>query len=190
MPELIYLVQTFGESTQVAVRSNDEALSVAHVPGTKPRGHGITLGRALPLYCTAVGKIILAGMDDAKLHKIAKVLSYEPKTINTLGSRRAFLDHIMRVKEQGYAMNNQESEIDIRAIAVPLYNRPGSVLAALSVSADPDEMTSEMIARLLPELRACAERISKAIYERPRRLQVAAQVGHRTASWMRSPNQP
>lgn len=167
MPQLHRLVATFGESAQVAVRVNDEIAAIAHVPGTIQKLRGILVGKTLPLHCTAVGKVLLAGLDDAKFLSLSKVLPLEARTMNTFASRNALRDHIMKVRTDGYAINNQESDIDVRAAAVPIKNRLGRVIAAISVSGHPDRVLNETLFQFITELKQSAAQISEAIYEKP-----------------------
>jgi DNA-binding IclR family transcriptional regulator len=168
-PELETLVAEFRECAQVAIIHNGDAMGVAHLPADRPHSAGIRIGQRMPLHCTAEGKVLAAGMDDDKLQSIAKILRMEQKTVNTIVSRQALLKEISQVRDQGFALNEEEWVAGLRAIAVPIFSRPGKVLAALSLSGPTARMTRSVIKSAQPRLMECAGRISNAIYEKTKR---------------------
>ena len=163
MPELQRLTQRFDVYAQVAVRSGDGALSVAHVSMPVGRGGGIPVGTVMPLHCTAVGKVLVANLEDGKLKDLLRVMSYDAITPHTLVSKTAYADHIAQVRAAGYAFNDMEFRIDISAMAAPIHSLDGDVLAALSVSGTPGQM-ARIKADLVAPLKEAADRISTGIY--------------------------
>jgi DNA-binding IclR family transcriptional regulator len=168
-PELETLVGEFRECAQVAIIHNGDAMGVAHLSADRPHAAGIRIGQRLPLHCTAEGKVLAAGMDDDKLQSLAKILRLEQKTVNTIVTRPAFLKEISEVRAQGFALNEEEWMAGLRAVAVPIYSRPGKVLAAISLSGPAVRMTQPVIKSAQARLVECAGRISHAIYEKTKR---------------------
>jgi DNA-binding IclR family transcriptional regulator len=166
MPELELIVEEFRECAQVATLHNGEAMSVAHLPADRPHSSGIRIGQRLPLHCTAVGKVLAAGMDDEKLQSISKILRMEQKTVSTIVTRPALLKEIVLVRTRGFALNDEEWVAGLRAIAVPIFSRPGKVLAAISLSGPVSRMTPAVLKNAQSRLAQCAGRISTAIYEK------------------------
>jgi len=92
------------------------------------------VGRRIPLYCTAIGKVLLAysGTEERKVAlEGVRLVAFTPKTITT----RAALDaELKRVAAQGYALDAEEHEEGITCLGAPVFDREGTVVAALSVS--------------------------------------------------------
>jgi DNA-binding IclR family transcriptional regulator len=167
--ELDALVDEFHECAQVAIIHNGDAMGVAHLSADRPHAAGIRIGQRLPLHCTAEGKVLAAGMDNDKLQSIAKILRLEQKTVNTIVTRPAFLKEISQVRLQGFALSEEEWVGGLRSVAVPIYSRPGKVLAAISLSGPAVRMTQSVVKSAQGRLVECADRISHSMYEKTKR---------------------
>jgi IclR family pca regulon transcriptional regulator len=176
-PHLSQLSARYGESTQVAVRRYSEAFCVAHVSGKHASSPGIRVGRTVPLHSSAEGKVLVASMDDEKLHSMVKVLQLEPLTPRTLVSRPALARQLLRVRAQGYAMSDEEHFLGVKAIAVPIRNLEGGVIAAMSLSGPASRLTP-LTERIRCDLQESAQRVSSALYERGKPL-LASRNGSR-----------
>jgi IclR family pca regulon transcriptional regulator len=122
------------------------------------------VGSRLPAYCTALGRVLLAYMPDeqaaAELGKVELVAH----TKHTITSRRKLEETLLAVRTEGYALNDQELEIGLRSIAVPVRNVVGVVVAAMNVSSQASRISRrEMLERCLPVLRAAAERLGSQL---------------------------
>lgn len=85
-------------------------------------------------YCTALGKVLLAGQPDDVLAALLDELALEWRTPNTITNRQALLATLEQVRVQGYAIDDEESTLGLIAVAAPIYNERGRVIAAMSVS--------------------------------------------------------
>lgn len=92
------------------------------------------VGRRNPLYSTAIGKILLAWKDEEFVKKCLSKVTFVRHTDNTLENAEQFLDELKTVQQKFYAEDNEEQEAGIRCIAVPVYDRLGTVIAGLSIS--------------------------------------------------------
>jgi len=92
------------------------------------------IGRRNPLYSTAIGKVLLAERDQAFVRETLSQVEFIKHTDKTLENIEQFLSELTQVKEQYYAQDNQEQEPGLRCIAVPVYDRFGSVIAGISIS--------------------------------------------------------
>jgi DNA-binding IclR family transcriptional regulator len=122
------------------------------------------LGERQPTHATAQGKVLLAylpGEEQAALLKTMRLTAYSPRTI----TRRAALEvELRRTAQRGYAVNNNEMDAGLRAVAVPVCEPPGKVAAALSLDVPVGRLSLAQIqAELLDPLRAAAEEISSAL---------------------------
>lgn len=92
------------------------------------------IGKKVPLYCTASGKVILSQFDDNKIRDIMKDIEFIPYTPKTLTDIEGFIKEIHEVRKTGYALDNMEHEDGIRCISVPIFNRNKEIITAMSLS--------------------------------------------------------
>tara|TARA_R110001583_G_scaffold143414_1_gene295558 strand:+ start:7864 stop:8646 length:783 start_codon:yes stop_codon:yes gene_type:complete len=92
------------------------------------------IGRRNPLYSTAIGKVLLAERDQAFIRETLSQVEFIKHTDKTLENIEQLLSELTQVKEHHYAQDNQEQEPGLRCIAVPVYDRFGSVIAGISIS--------------------------------------------------------
>ncbi len=92
------------------------------------------VGRRRPLYSTGLGKIALAWLDESEVREIMADVEFVPFTEHTITTMDAFLAELAKVRELGYAEDNEEMEHGLRCFAVPVYDRLGHVIAGLSLS--------------------------------------------------------
>ncbi|WP_272660591.1 DNA-binding transcriptional regulator KdgR [Providencia sp. PROV150] len=92
------------------------------------------VGRRNPLYCTAIGKILLAWQDEVSIRLALKDETFSQKTATTILTIEDLLAELATVRECHYAQDREEQELGLRCIAVPVYDRLGHVVAGLSIS--------------------------------------------------------
>lgn len=158
------LAEDYNESIQATVLEGTEIVSIAHIPSRHSLSIGIRVGKRWPAYCTAVGKVLMADMTDSVLREYASTLKYERRTPGTITSATALIRHIKKVRQQGYALNDQESELGLRAIAVPVRNRHGQTIAAISISGPITRLSMETLLAARGDLDSCAQRITRNLY--------------------------
>ncbi|HSX65843.1 MAG TPA: IclR family transcriptional regulator C-terminal domain-containing protein, partial [Pseudoxanthomonas sp.] len=94
----------------------------------------LSVGSRLPAYCTSMGRILLAALDDDSLHDYLEHAELQAKTSRTLYTPDALWAALQQVREQGWCIVDQELEQGLRSIAVPVRDSSGHVLAAMNVS--------------------------------------------------------
>lgn len=154
-----------GETTQLAVLDNFEALYIAKVDGIHMLKLDSTVGQRLDTHATGVGKVLLselpAGVLDAWLkHRILK--RYTETTIVDHDALRAELE---RIRGRGYAVDDAERTLGASCIAIPIRNRNGDTVAAMSVSVPTVRFTDEMRLMVIAELRRAAGEMSVMVAE-------------------------
>ena len=119
------------------------------------------VGSRLPAYCTSLGKVMLAFLDEATQRATLARIDFERRGPNTLTSRAAFLLELQRVREEGFAINNEELAYGLRSIAAPILSRDAVAVAAINLAVHSSMVSMEdLVARLSPTLRAAAADIS------------------------------
>lgn len=160
-PHLEALVATVNESSSVSVLDGTDVVYVARVPTSRIMTVSISVGTRFPAYATSMGRVLLAGLDDAELAAYLRTVRPSRLTPRTLGSAAALRTELGRVRAQGWALVDQELEEGLRAVAAPIRDRAGRVIAAVNISAHASRTSLEQMRRsFVPPLLAAAARIS------------------------------
>jgi IclR family transcriptional regulator, pca regulon regulatory protein len=169
-PHLEALVKDVNESSSVSVLDGHDVVYVARVPTSRIMTVVISVGTRFPAYATSMGRVLLAGLTDAELDAYLEAVDLVPLTTRTVSSIAALRGEITRARSQGFALVNQELEDGLRAIAAPIRDRTGRIIAALNVSAHASRTSLEVMRRdLLPPLLKTAARIEADFFGRQRR---------------------
>ena len=161
-PHLAHLVERVHESSSVSVLEGQDVVYVARVQARRIMGVTISVGTRFPAHQTSMGRVLLAGLSSQQRHALLDTVSFVPRTPQTIVSRAALEAELDRVAKQGYALVDQELELGLRSIAVPIQNAERQVVAAVNVSVAASTLTpAEMRRRLLTPLRDTAVAISR-----------------------------
>lgn len=168
-PHLEALVAEVNESSSVSVLDSNDVVYVARVPTSRIMTVVISVGTRFPAYATSMGRVLLAGQPEAELELYLTNVLLESLTPRTISSVAALRGELAKVRAQGYALVNQELEDGLRAIAAPIRDRTGRVIAAVNVSAHASRTSLEVMRRdLLPPLLKTAARIEADFFGRGR----------------------
>ncbi|GAA2794460.1 IclR family transcriptional regulator [Saccharopolyspora taberi] len=160
-PHLERLVAEVHESASVSVLDGTDIVYVARVPTSRIMTVSINIGTRFPAYATSMGRVMLAHLSpdelDARFEQV-RLERLGPHTITDTGSLR---EELARIREQGWAMVDQELEAGLRSIAAPIRDRAGRVVAAVNVSSHAGRTTdSHAQQEFLPRLLDTAASIS------------------------------
>src|ERR1700732_1243918 len=167
LPYLQELNQQTRETIHLTVRHGLSAVYVEKLDSPEPLRIHSRIGAAVPLYCTAVGKVMLAYMPDEERKKILPQLGLKRLTPNTVGSRRELEGELYRVRKNGYACDLEEHEMHIRCVAAPIWDHTGSVQSSLSITAPVVRMPVNRLRQLAPLIQAAGLQISRELGYRP-----------------------
>lgn len=163
-PVLEELSERLGEATSVAVLDDGAVVYVARAATRRIMAVSLGVGSRLPAYCTALGRVLLAGVPPEQSAQELSKLELVAHTRFTVTSRRRIEEILAEVRAQGFAVNDQELEIGLRSIAVPVRNVVGAQVAAMNVSTQASRVTRrELLEKGLPLLRAAAERLGSQL---------------------------
>lgn len=121
------------------------------------------VGGSNPMYCTGVGKTILAHLPESEVEEIWAQSNAYPITKNTIVTLEALKEHLVKARELGYAVDNEENEEGVFCIAAPIFNWEGRPFAAISVSAPKMRMTESAKERIVPLLLEVSQNISQQL---------------------------
>jgi len=150
------------ESCSMAILDGDEILYIAR-SSTRDRIMSIDLGLGsrLPAHCTSMGRVLLAGLPADELRAYlarVRLIAYTNRTVTSTAKLEQVIDGVRR---NGYAIVDQELEIGLRSLAIPVRDHVGRSAAAINVGVQASRVpTSDLEARVLPELRAAAHELA------------------------------
>jgi IclR family pca regulon transcriptional regulator len=159
-PALEQLSQATGESSSASVLDGAEITYIARASRRRIMSITLSPGSRLPAYCASMGRVLLASRPEAEAKSILEASPRQALTPFTKVTTEALLAELRRVRAQGYAVIDQELEMGLRSIAVPIRDRGGRVLAAINIGAQAARVSlDDMIADYLPALRRASERL-------------------------------
>jgi IclR family KDG regulon transcriptional repressor len=118
------------------------------------------LGEHAPLYCTSLGKVLLAWLPDDELQGIMKSIVFESHAPNTITDPTQFLHELEIVRQQGFAEDREESTVGIRCIGAPIRNHESDVIAAISVTTLAPLMDETRRQKFIPIVKQHADNLS------------------------------
>jgi IclR family transcriptional regulator, pca regulon regulatory protein len=151
------------ESCSVATLDLPDVVYVARVPTRRIMTISLGVGTRLPAHCTGMGRVLLAALPDAELDDFLADVELEAFTERTIADAAGLRQAIERVREEGWALVDQELEMGLRSIAAPL-RAEGRTIAALNVAVAAARVPlDDLLGTMLPELLRTAQLISTAL---------------------------
>ena len=152
-PTMRALAARLQEACSAAVLSGEDIVYVARVPGRRIVSVALHVGARLPAWCTSMGRVLLADLSPEALAAFLSRTHIEPLTARSITDRPALAAEIAHCGRQGFSLVDEELEIGLRSIAVPVKDRAGRVVAALNISTQAARFTpAEMEREILPPL--------------------------------------
>lgn len=183
-PHLVDLQRRTGHTVHLAQLTGDEVIYVDKVDS--PALDGVQLpsrvGRAVSIYASAVGKVILAHRSQAERDHLLSDVQYEQFTPTTLAGREVLEAELARIRDEGWARDRGEHDSYVMCVGVPVRDSRREVVAALSVTAIEVIATLEQLEQHVPLLQQTAADISREMGFVPDAAQVGAAAGGETGS--------
>ena len=133
-PYLKELVNQCNETVHLGVLEEGEVLYLAKEESSQTIRMCSYVGKRAPLHCTALGKVLLACLPEGGRKKMLSKKVFPRLTENTITDKRELEKELGKVREQGFALDREENEKDVRCVAAPIRNYQGEVIAAVSIS--------------------------------------------------------
>lgn len=165
LPFLRQLAELTGETANLAVLEDDHVVYLAQAPGRHRMRMFTQVGHRVLPHSTAVGKVLLAWHDEAQVRRIVDRLGLPARTEHTITSRAAFLAELTAVRERGWAGDDEEEELGVRCVGVPVGAGPHAV-AAMSVSA-PASRLDDTRPEVITALRRVADALAQSLAAGP-----------------------
>jgi IclR family transcriptional regulator, KDG regulon repressor len=161
LPYLRKLAETVGQPVHLAILRGKEAVYIEKVEVVSSIRMYSQIGRRVPVYCSAIGKVLLSGLEGSELDMMLKDVEFKSFTPNTLRCSEDLMKEITGAREKGWAMDDEEHEAGIRCIAAPVHDYTGRVIAAVSTSGDMKIIQQEKDEETSRYVRETAMSISK-----------------------------
>jgi len=159
-PHLRQLRAQVQETVHLAVRDGSEIVYIDKLESSDGLRLYSAIGKRGPIYCTGVGKAILASLDDEEQRRIIDRLDLAPFTNNTITTAEKLRFAIKEIRNRGCAYDLEEHQEGTRCVAAPVVNFHGEVIASISVTGPATRMTSERMRDLEGAVIDAARRIS------------------------------
>ncbi|MDR6759256.1 IclR family pca regulon transcriptional regulator [Mycoplana sp. BE70] len=153
-PHLDTLSEKADQSASASVLDGTEILYIARASNRRVMSINLNPGSQLPAYCTSMGRVLLASLPKAEVRAILARTELRANTPQTITDQAQLLAEFERVRDQGYAVIDQELELGLCSIAVPVENDRGQLICAVNIGAPAAHASAEeMVTRFLPLLR-------------------------------------
>jgi DNA-binding IclR family transcriptional regulator len=154
-----WLVEMTRCTAQLAVMADDQAMYIQKVEGPGLIQFDSYIGKRTNLHCTGVGKILLAYAAEPKREHILNKKSFARYTHKTITSPNLLRKHLINVRQRGYALDDEEEELEVRCVAAPVFNQLGDFMAALTIAGTVGQIREENIDELAHHVIQAANRI-------------------------------
>lgn len=159
------VVDRIGETCNLTALANDEVFYLDRVEARWPLRLHLEPGSRVPLHCTASGKLFLAAMTPARRARVLDAIELTPFTAHTITDRAVLEKAIEEIAEQDYSLDEEEFLMGLNAVAVPIRNDKGEVMAALACHAPSARLDLDTAIHHLATIRAAAEKLAATLPE-------------------------
>jgi len=160
-PVLEHLSKVVHESCSIAMQDDVEIVYVARASVTRIMSIDLHVGSRLPAFCTSMGRVLLAYLDPAELERLLPRVEFTRHTERTVRNAEKLRQCLRMVKRNGFSIVDQELEMGLRSLAVPIRNADGIVVAALNVGVSANRVALQQMQNMfLPHLHTAAEELS------------------------------
>ncbi len=165
-PFLCELTQRTGLTSHMAILEHNEALLVAKVEPSGTIPVATWVGKRIDYHCTSLGKVLIAWLGEAEIDKLVRERRMLRHNENTICTPARLKQELMRTRQAGYALDDEEEEIGMRCVGAPVIGISGNVEAAVSVSGTVLQIRLEDVTRL-------GTLVQEAAFDMSRRLGVS-----------------
>jgi DNA-binding IclR family transcriptional regulator len=167
-PHLAALMQQTGLTVHMAILEQHEPVLVSKIDAPGIFRLATWMGKRMDFHCTAVGKAIAAFLPEERLDELISVRGLPRHNENTIVSGRKLKLQLQQVRKSGHALDDEEEELGLRCIGVPIFNHESRVVAAISVSGTTVQIHTDNLSLLAERVKATASAISSTLgYSNP-----------------------
>ena len=160
-PFCMELSEKYDMTVHLAIHDQGDVIYIDKIVNYDMQVASSQIGRRAPMYCTGVGKSIIAYINNEYLNKYILTRQLKKITNNTISTCERLIEELQIIRSRGYAVDDEEIEIGLRCVAAPIFNNKAYPIAAVSVSASYRKMNDSMIEKISKDVKLCAEKISE-----------------------------
>ncbi len=160
-PYMEKLLKEFNETVHLGILVEGEILSIEQEESGQSLSPRIFIGKRAPLYCTGVGKAIMAYLSKDKVAAIVEGKGLKKYTENTITNKEELEKEFLKIRKQGYSVDNMEHEEGVRCVAGPIRDYTGKVSASLSVSGPAFRISENNISNIAKKVKEYCDCISE-----------------------------
>jgi len=149
------------ETVHLVVMDDFEIVYINKVESSQSLRIVTRVGGRLPAYCTGVGKVLLAALPPEQLDLFLKKNRLKALTPNTITDRERLKETLARIREQGYALDNEEFSKGLMCVAAPIFNYSQREIGAISISGPTHRIVEKRLEHLIPLVKSAAREISR-----------------------------
>jgi DNA-binding IclR family transcriptional regulator len=158
-----------GETVHLSVLQKTSVVYLDKVEPNRRVCMSSRIGSSNPVYCTSMGKAMLAFQPEETIEQIVAKIRFTRYTHKTLCSRETLLKSLERVRRRGYAIDDEEIELGVRCVGAPILNENRWAIAAVSVSGPSSRITSQSVPAIAEHLLICCREISASLGLHPKK---------------------
>ncbi|WP_100064942.1 IclR family transcriptional regulator [Miniphocaeibacter massiliensis] len=162
-PYVEELMNKVGEVVHLVIRDKNDVVYVDKVESKNTIRMYSTIGSRTPLYCSSVGKAILAYSNETDIEKVWNSSNIKKFTPTTIIDYEDFLEELVKIKRLGFAEDNEEHEEGVRCIGSPIFNINGNVEGAISVSGPSNRIIDSRINEIAENVKYYSKKISEEL---------------------------
>ena len=162
-PYLEELQSATGETANLAVRDGAEIVYLMRLKSAQLVNIQLFVGSRLPVYCTSMGKAILAFLPADDLKQVLADCSFESHTPNTITSATRLKQELVQVRRKGFAINDEELELGLRGVAAPIFDSEGYPIASINIAVPARISRAQLEKEKAPLVAEKANKIAKVL---------------------------
>jgi len=157
------LVDKYQETAHLAVLDGNEILYIDKVEGEQAIRMNSQVGKRRPLYCTGVGKAILAFMSEDKVARILSNIDFCKYTSHTITELQGLQEELCNIRKEGYCIDDEEIEVGLNCVAAPIIDFNGEAIASISIAGPTIRMTQKKSNFIAKDIKEIAAKISETL---------------------------
>ena len=162
-PHMHRLVEQCGETVNLGVIDQGEVVFISQVESQEVMRMIVKLGSRSPIHASGVGKALLANMPEQRVASILQLRGLARYTDHTIDSPAALRDELEQVRQQGYALDDEEHAVGLRCVAAPIFDENAHALAAISLSGPKARIVDSRLNELGNAIRQTALEITQVL---------------------------
>jgi len=163
LPAMRHLMETTGETSNLGIEKSDMVVFISQVETHESIRAFFPPGTQAPMHASGIGKALLSNVAETRLHRFLQNCPFEVFTPQTIVTREELHAEMQRIRDCGFAFDNEEKSPGMRCIAAPIVNFQGQAVAGISISGPSHRVTPDKVARFGALVKAAGDAVSRSL---------------------------